>query len=418
MIFNLFKYLEKNKIEFALTNGYLDVISQKDTQADIDMIFTKKDFKVIETILENFCKLNKLQLVQVLHHDLYAKNIFLFDPSDMKFLNLDIYAEFSRKGLIFFNEKEIFSTIKLYENIPIVSEEKELISYLYKKIDKNELSIENFDYLNKLYLKDNLCKLELIKFFPKTYSYIVDSFKSNNIDIILNNRKELLQDINRLKSKSFIASIKNKARTIKRILYPTGITVSFLGPDGSGKSTVIENILKARLPFRRDDYFHTKPILVNQENQTVQNEPHKHASYSTSKSYMKILFFIFQYNKGWIKNIVPLKIRSSFIIFDRYYDDLLADQKRYRYGGSKWFLRFARLFIPKPELYFILTTDAKIIYERKKEVEFTELESQIKQYESLADGIRYFKINVDNTPDDISKDVIKIIMNQMSKRYL
>lgn len=417
MIFNLFNYLKQNKIDFALTNGYVDVISQKDTQADIDMIFRKKDFNSIENILQNFCNLNKLQLVQVLHHDLYAKNIFLFNPSNMKFINLDIYTEFSRKDLLFFNENEIFNTLDLHENIPIISAEKELIAYFYKKIDKNDLSLENFDYLSKLYLKDILCQKELMNFFPKTYTYIETSFNSNNIDIILNNRKELLKDINRLKDRSFIVSMKDMVRTIKRIFQPTGITVSFLGPDGSGKSTVIDNILKARLPFRRNDYFHTKPIINNSSEQTVQNEPHKYPVYSQLKSYIKIVFFIFQYNKGWLKTIIPLKIKSSFIIFDRYFDDLLADPIRYRYGAKIWFLKFSRIFIPKPELYFVLTTDAKVIHERKNEVEFSELEKQIKRYENLTDEKRYFKIDVSKTPDDIANEIIKIIMNNMSIRY-
>lgn len=185
MIFNLFKYLEKNKVDFALTNGYIDVETQKDTEADIDMIFRKKDFKVIERILKEFCLLNKLQLVQVLHHDLYAKNIFLFDPSNCKFLNLDIYAEFSRKGILFFDEKDVFDTLNSYKGIPTVSYEKEFLGYLYKKLDKNDLSLENFKYLSELFFRESLCLKEIERFFPKTFSFILDAFNSKNIEIIL-----------------------------------------------------------------------------------------------------------------------------------------------------------------------------------------------------------------------------------------
>ena len=40
-----------------------------------------------------------------------------------------------------------------YRNIPILSPEKELINYLFKKLDKNDLTIENFNHLSSLYKK-------------------------------------------------------------------------------------------------------------------------------------------------------------------------------------------------------------------------------------------------------------------------
>lgn len=418
MIFELFSFLQKNKIDFALTNGYKDVVSKKDTEADIDMLFKKHHFKNIEGILQKFCADFDLKLVQVLHHDIWAKNIFLFDFKTLKFLNLDIYAELSRKGIQFFKSEEIFSSLDKYENIPIISAEKEFISYLYKKIEKKDLTQENFEHLDFLYKKEPLCKEELVNFFPKHHHFINEAFIQNNIDIILEHRQELISELYHLRSFKIVPYIINKIRTIKRILYPTGISISFLGPDGSGKSTIIEGVLNARLPFRRKDYFHLKPIPVNPSAQTVQSDPHKYPVYSKGKSYLKILFFIFQYNKGWVQTIVPLKIRSSLVIFDRYFDDLLADQKRYRYGGNLWFVKLARLFIPKPELYFVLTTDPKIIYERKKEVEFKELERQVKQYENLVDDKRYYKIDVQRTPIEITNEVITIMMKNMSKRYL
>jgi thymidylate kinase len=130
-----------------------------------------------------------------------------------------------------------------------------------------------------------------------------------------------------------------------------------------------------------------------------------------------LLYFIYQYNFGWVKNIIPLKIKSSLIIFDRYFDDLIADNKRYRYGGENFMAKFFRLFIKKPSLYFVLVTDAKTIYQRKQEVAFTELESQIFKYRSLVDNQRYFEIDVKESPNTIVKNVFRILMQKMNERY-
>lgn len=188
------------------------------------------------------------------------------------------------------------------------------------------------------------------------------------------------------------------------------MSIVFLGPDGSGKSTVIDRLLAQDLPFNSTKYFHLKPILKpNGHIDEVVKDPHQDKLYSALKSYSKLIYFIFQYNWGWFKNIRPLKKSSCLIIFDRYFDDLLADPKRYRYGGNKKMLQIVRNFIPRPDLYFILTAEAEIIYKRKQEVAFEELTHQIMEYKALTDNKQYIHIDVNKTPETIGKEVLGAI---------
>ena len=419
MIFRLFSYLESNKIDFCLINGYQELFSNVRTDSDIDILFKKKDFVLIEQILKQFCINQGLIIVQSYHQEVFAKNMFLFDTQSGEFLNLDIYGELSRNKTVLFREPEIFQTLDRYKNIPILSAEKEFTNYLIKKLDKNDLTNTNFENLRLLFLKkENACKKAIIKYFTTQNTIIIDAFSNNNYVKLSDASKNLIRDFQGEKTGGLVLKIKDKIRVLKRIIRPTGLSIGFLGPDGSGKSTVIDKLVNNNLPFRRTDYFHLKPIKQVQSSTTsITTDPHKYKPYSKPKSYVKLLLFIYQYNIGWIKNIVPIKVKSSLIIFDRYFDDLLIDSVRYRYGGSISFAKFVRRIIPKPDLYFILTADPEVIFKRKQEVSFEELTRQAEAYNALSDNVRYFQIDVNRNPEEITEEVIHIMMQKMNERY-
>lgn len=54
MIFNLFKYLKQHKIDFTLTNGYMNIIYKKGTQVDINIIFLKNALTYFNNITRKF----------------------------------------------------------------------------------------------------------------------------------------------------------------------------------------------------------------------------------------------------------------------------------------------------------------------------------------------------------------------------
>jgi len=418
MILNFLTYLENMKIDYCVINGYQEMVNQKISDNDNDILFKQKDFKNINYIIKNFCTENGFYIVQIMNHNIWAKNFFLYNPIKDIFLNLDLYGELSRRNIVFFKEEDIFNTLKKYDNIFILAPEKEFINYLIKKLDKKDLTINNFKHLYSLYFNaQQLCDNALKIFFPKYHQLIKQYFINNDFIGIKKDERKIIKDFYTLKNNNIYRKIINFFRIIKRIIKPTGLTIAFLGPDGSGKSTIIDAIIERQLPFRRKDYFHLKPIITDMSKSNMVDDPHAKLTYNNLKSYLKLLYFVYQYNMGWIKNILKLQTKSSLIIFDRYFDDMLVDYKRYRYGGSIKIAKYASYFIPKPDLYFILTTDAEVIYKRKQEVPFIELKLQIDKYRALADGKNYFNINVNKTPKAISQEVVQIMMEKMNERY-
>lgn len=417
MIHTFLKYLKTNKIDYLITNGYQELFEDFSSENDIDILFKRKDFKAIEQTINAFCLQENFKVVQIYHQEVYAKNIFLYSPKTQEILNLDLYGKLHKNNYVYFKEQEMFQQSIIFNGITVLASHQEFFHYFLKKMTKGDLEKSTFNYLRELYLKNEVkCVMTLKKQLHKTGNLVQKAFVNDDIDTIIKLRDEILADVKKGKPTPGYW-LKDKLRIVKRIVNPTGISIAFLGPDGSGKTTVIDGLKSAMLPFRKTDYFHLKPVHTQNMESGVTTDPHQFKPYNRLKSYSKLLYFIYQYNLGWIKNIIPLKIKSSLIIFDRYFDDLIADNRRYRYGGENFIAKFFRFFIKKPSLYFVLVTDAKTIYERKQEVAFSELENQIFKYKSLVDNQRYFEIDVKESPKSIVKNVSRILMQKMNERY-
>ena len=417
MIHSFLQFLKSISVHYRVSNGYKDLYTEVLNTNDVDVLIKKTDFKKIETILKAFCEIENCKIVQIYHQEVFAKNIFLYKEATEEILNLDLYGKLHKNNNEFFTELEIFGQKKYYKEVSILNTHQEFFYYFIKKISKPNFSIETFSYLRNLYFEDqNNCDSALRTYLKKTGESISSAFLNDDFSFIVNNTEIILSDLDK-KNVPISYWIKDKIRILKRIIKPTGISIAFLGPDGSGKTTIINGLLNSNLPFRRNDYFHLKPIYPKNKSEVVTSNPHQYEPYNAFKSIAKLIYFVCQYNIGWLKNIIPLKIKSSLVIFDRYYDDLIADNKRYRYGGGNYIANFFRVFIKKPALYFILVTDPDIIYKRKQEVLFSELQTQVEKYRGLADGKRYFEIDVNNEPSLIVKRVNSILMKRMNERY-
>jgi hypothetical protein len=303
-----------------MPNGYKTILDTDDSCPDIDLLFKLKDFKKVDAIVKSFCEQSNYKIVQCYYQDVYAKNFFLYNEETQRFLNLDIYGKLLGKHITFFNEGEIFPASETYEGIPILKPYQEFAYYLVKRIDKAKISQTQFEHLKTLFDQNTQKCLEHIKLYMSTdVSFIKTAFEQNNYEILNANLEGLAKDIIRNRKLGLGEKVKNQFRVFKRIIRPTGFSIAFLGPDGSGKSTIINGVTQGELPFRRVDYFHLKPFPTKHgmASKTV-SDPHALPPYSALKSYLKLGVFFIQYNYGWIKNIIKLKIKSSLVIFDRY----------------------------------------------------------------------------------------------------
>tara|TARA_B110000238_G_scaffold201212_1_gene256270 strand:- start:4134 stop:4745 length:612 start_codon:yes stop_codon:yes gene_type:complete len=188
------------------------------------------------------------------------------------------------------------------------------------------------------------------------------------------------------------------------------------GPDGSGKSTVYSELVKIYNPDKIS-HFHWRPGLFPYKSKKSKgfvsafNNPHQVKTKSLIKSFLILLYIYLDFVFGYF-----FKVKNKYreiIYYERYFYDLIVDQKRYGIKVNPSIINFFSYFVKKPDLIIILDADSKILIERKQELSLKEIERQRILYKnSITKFSKSLIINVENkTP----KEVVEIILKTIKK---
>jgi thymidylate kinase len=227
-------------------------------------------------------------------------------------------------------------------------------------------------------------------------------------------QKDLLSHRSPLKIKlvSFVSRWRRYLRP------PCGYHVVFLGPDGVGKSTVIESVKEDLADaFLRTDYYTFAPSLIPQRLQTEKKTPHQLPPRSYPASLLKAAWWSVCYTAGYFLSIQPAKARSSFVMNHRYLLDAIVDRRRYRYSGPVWLLKLIWKVAPKPHLVILLDADPQIIWARKKEVALEETIKQRDGYRAIVEPLKFSRLVEASQPaEQVRSEVDRIILDQLAAR--
>jgi thymidylate kinase len=158
------------------------------------------------------------------------------------------------------------------------------------------------------------------------------------------------------------------------------LKIVILGPDGAGKSSVIDGLMRSLKPAGLTVKMrHLKPRMVARLRGQVEVtvvDPHGKPPRGAFLSLVKLAVWIYE---EWYSFLFHEK-RGTLLICDRYYHDLLVDPKRYRFGAPLWTARLVGKLMPRPRLWVLLNAPAALLQERKQEVAPEETARQCEAY--------------------------------------
>lgn len=192
--------------------------------------------------------------------------------------------------------------------------------------------------------------------------------------------------------------------------------IAFLGVDGSGKSTVIKEFTQnVSSDWSEVRYIHFRPNLFQKDiTDTPITKPHEGKSRGLFMSIIKILYFIAEYNIAFILNCFK---PNQLIIYDRYCYDIIADPKRTKFTLPSRFSNFMINFIPTPDLVYYMYAPIDILYDRKKEIDKSDLKQIHEKYLFLSKINKFYEINT-NVPLVNTMDQIYSIYNRETNKPL
>lgn len=425
--------LEDAGIQWCLLCGY-DTYPEDVDPDDVDLIVPPAQFSKVPRVLAS---IPGVRLVQCRRHEATSVRyeLLTYTPEGhFVLLGVDVSSEIRDVGAVLMTADEFLRGRRRFREVFWVpAPALEFAFYVLKKLGKSRnygrkaLLPEHERVLNRRYREDPTgADRQLARFFPLADVRVL--LAASQTGDWTHVRRDLAR-LRRAPARYLVLHapgavlrywIGEVHRRVRRVLAPGGLMVSFFGLDGSGKSTVIERVKQDLWQvFSKRERYHLRPCVCwpgDPDPALAVGEPVLEPTRGLVGSLTKLVLWWADYVAGYLVIIFPCLVRTAFILFDRYYHDMIVDPARYRYGGPVWLARRVGRWIPQPALVFLLDAPPDVLRGRCRHTPYGTPELR-DRYLRLVRGLPGGRIVDASRPlDEVVADVERIVFDHMARR--
>ena len=432
MLLKVAAALEQAGIHWCIPSGYGTYPEYVDASGDVDIIVEPTRFFEVAKILND---LSDVKVVQYWLHEATAIRYDIVSSTDDRvpvLLGIDVWFDIGNLGAIFMRAEEFLAKRRRFRQaFWIPDPPTEFAYYLLRRLAKSTY-FGPFDprhgvRLSELYREDPKgCLRQLARFFPEVEARLIaDVAESGEWEPVRMRSARLFKTMLRKVGREHPLNVLrywvgDLLRRTRRIVQPIGLMVAFLGPDGAGKSTVMEQVKQNLCPhlfeFTKSYHlrFHLGGIGCGPGGIIG---PHAEPPRGMIPSLAKLGLWWVDYTLGYFVAILPRLVRRTLVLFDRYYHDLLVDQRRYRYAGPLALARLVGRFVPQPHLVILLDAPPEVLQARKQDVTFEETVRQREAYLRLVRSLPNGHVVDASRPlDKVATETKWIILDYLAER--
>ncbi|MBQ1208948.1 MAG: hypothetical protein IIX64_00550 [Bacteroidales bacterium] len=399
---------------------------------DVDIAIRRKDYRAIKKDLLSLLEKNNWKLITYLRSDRLITWVVASLDGVMQW---DFFFDTSVFGIRLLDVEQLLAGARVQEgSVPV------------------KISSASVEFLDK-YLYDRAVGAA----YPAKYAQIraaveQDSQVLSVVEKMMgvkgleacdksSSRKMLLHAFFRAPLRNFARFLRFEYWRIRNYLCSDcGFTVGFTGPDGSGKTTVIDLVIEGlgKVFEKAHTLNHFRPTLfgnisdvahsagLKKEVDDNYSDPHRGGKTGVLSSLARLCYYSVDYILGyWLA--VKSKTRITWLVFfDRYFTDIICDSRRTRiYLPIKFLYAWSRILIPSLDYNVLLTVDADTILARKKELTRDEIEAINAKIDFLMArrGVQqvsrkgqYVKVLNDRTPKEAANDILQLIFDAQHRK--
>jgi thymidylate kinase len=346
------------------------------------------------------------------------------------FLTLDLSFDCAFGNLIYYSGGEVVANRKRYKQFWIPTPDIEFGCYLTRRIAKGVLTARHTKRLSQLYALDPRgCRQQILRFWSTTTRvWIETAAHCGDWTEVSGRLSQLRNELRQRAMRDHPWHVTTRWMCMRagqiNSLFGSrpGMIVALLGPDGAGKSSIIDALSRSLDgAFARTMRYGFAPGLLRhfRPPDGANTQPHAAPPRSWLMSVTRALCYWLGYYLLIYRPVVRLALaRSTLVLHDRHLIDALVDPKRYRYAGPVWLLRAIWLLVPKPDLVILLDAPAEVLQARKREVPHAESARQRAAYIALIRSLDNGYV-IDSSRDfpQVLREIEDLVVNYLAGRF-
>ncbi|MBK7967152.1 MAG: hypothetical protein IPK10_19020 [Bacteroidetes bacterium] len=335
---------------YALLKFVHETIDEIPENSDIDMVISQMDLGKILNIVKQGKNIERIQF----HKKSFVTfTCLLFE--DGSYLELDFLHRFDRKGIMYLDALMVLDDVDLLDSGLKVASQAYSFDYilLFYLLNDAVVPQKYREYFASLNTED---RAEIFVHMTSKYGVNINVLE-DLYSLHSRHVKKIRTRIDHLPVNSGFRRVYHRLRyftdVVKDSIRHRGITITFSGVDGAGKSTIIEEVnevLKSKFRQRTVILRHRPSLLPilsswrhgkeNAERKTRERLPRQGTNTSVLSSFLRFMYYYLDYVFGQFYIYFKYTLRGYTVLYDRYYFDFIIDAKRSNIVLSKKFMKW------------------------------------------------------------------------------